>query len=719
MTKESISSLKKSFLKPNSVFRRTFFCIFCILLILMLVFQAVLYSTMNRNLKRNVHNSNESVVSLAASLSNAQFSILLNQAQTLSRNETVMETIIFPERPSARRNFNMIEALRSFVSETDYVSKVALLARFNESIYTSSGQTCTMADYKNPSDFSSREIGQMTDSCRLLQTQKGVFCLRYDFILGSRGYLGTLLIYLDNNALFSHICGENKNLNVYTASGDLLFTKNNTDRTEHLSSMESDALSSQDVIIRRSEETGLQFCQTYPQVYLSIREFISSGTAPLLSIIMLPVLFLLALFAAWVFYKPLHTLVGTLPEFSETQSDDWSCLNSAFHELSATSTQLQSLISTAAPFLQRELLIHIIEGEKISEESLAQTLSRIPDALPKSGTFVLYVTRDRDSGVLNAANAQSTINRLQNLAHPGCQFFSFEYRYSILTVACLSQTEQGNVPRTLDDLQHAISVYAGNLSNCVIHHSAPIQSIFELNTAYIQAVSQSPKSLDQSSDRAALEDRIRRSVSIAAEQSEDAGVIIVDNLISAVQMASLTPHDAFCCYRTLLDSINELARAYHVNIRTSEEFLSTIDGTRISALTQEYAHALLHEIFIKLDNRQHKYFIEAKSYMEKHYMDQDLSLNTIAEQIGISTSYLSRIFTTAYNMRFTQKLNDLRIEKSKELLSDQTKLVRDISEEVGFLTVQNFMRVFKQRTGITPSEYRMAIQHQASEDGSQ
>ena len=127
------------------------------------------------------------------------------------------------------------------------------------------------------------------------------------------------------------------------------------------------------------------------------------------------------------------------------------------------------------------------------------------------------------------------------------------------------------------------------------------------------------------------------------------------------------------------------------------------------------AAAQLHEIFIKLDNRQRKYFIEAKTYMESHYMEYDLSLNAIAEKIGISASYLSRIFTSAYNMHFTQKLNDLRIEKSKELLADHDRLIRDIAQEVGFFTVQNFMRVFKQRTGITPSEYRLTLSCQQEE----
>lgn len=84
-------------------------------------------------------------------------------------------------------------------------------------------------------------------------------------------------------------------------------------------------------------------------------------------------------------------------------------------------------------------------------------------------------------------------------------------------------------------------------------------------------------------------------------------------------------------------------------------------------------------------------------------------LDGTAAQLGISPSYLSRIFSEVDGKRFTQYLSDLRIEQAKRLLADESKLVRDVGQEVGFLTVQNFMRVFKSKTGVTPSEYRSTL----------
>ena len=74
-----------------------------------------------------------------------------------------------------------------------------------------------------------------------------------------------------------------------------------------------------------------------------------------------------------------------------------------------------------------------------------------------------------------------------------------------------------------------------------------------------------------------------------------------------------------------------------------------------------------------------------------------------------SSSYLSRIFSEVDGKRFTQYLSDLRIEQAKRLLADESKLVRDVGQEVGFLTVQNFMRVFTSKTGVPPSEYRSTL----------
>ena len=95
-----------------------------------------------------------------------------------------------------------------------------------------------------------------------------------------------------------------------------------------------------------------------------------------------------------------------------------------------------------------------------------------------------------------------------------------------------------------------------------------------------------------------------------------------------------------------------------------------------------------------------------KDIIEKNYMDPNLSLNTVAETIGINASYLSKIYKTNLNINFTDYLNRFRITKSKELLRTTTDNQQTIAEACGFNSSQNYIRVFKKITGFTPGEYR-------------
>ena len=58
---------------------------------------------------------------------------------------------------------------------------------------------------------------------------------------------------------------------------------------------------------------------------------------------------------------------------------------------------------------------------------------------------------------------------------------------------------------------------------------------------------------------------------------------------------------------------------------------------------------------------------------------------------------------------FSEILNSIRIEKAKELLKDPSLRIGDVAEEVGFLDMAHFSRVFKKIEGISANEYRNKI----------
>ena len=95
----------------------------------------------------------------------------------------------------------------------------------------------------------------------------------------------------------------------------------------------------------------------------------------------------------------------------------------------------------------------------------------------------------------------------------------------------------------------------------------------------------------------------------------------------------------------------------------------------------------------------------AVEYIQKNYMNPNLSLHDICSYLNISTSYFSTIFKEMTGETFTEVLIRTRMEKAKELLENTTMKNYEIAEKVGFSDPHYFGISFKKMTGITPTEY--------------
>lgn len=93
-------------------------------------------------------------------------------------------------------------------------------------------------------------------------------------------------------------------------------------------------------------------------------------------------------------------------------------------------------------------------------------------------------------------------------------------------------------------------------------------------------------------------------------------------------------------------------------------------------------------------------------FMQENYQDADLSLVRLANEIHVSSPYLSNLFKTETGQNFTELLLELRMEKAKELLRTTGLRTYEIAEQVGYVNAHYFSSSFKKYTKKTPSEYR-------------
>lgn len=95
----------------------------------------------------------------------------------------------------------------------------------------------------------------------------------------------------------------------------------------------------------------------------------------------------------------------------------------------------------------------------------------------------------------------------------------------------------------------------------------------------------------------------------------------------------------------------------------------------------------------------------AVTYIEAHYR-QMLSLESVAEAVGVSAPYLSSLFSKERKWSFVDCVNITRIEAAKQLLDAGVIGNYEIAAAVGFSSEKYFSRVFKKYTGFTVQEYR-------------
>lgn len=95
----------------------------------------------------------------------------------------------------------------------------------------------------------------------------------------------------------------------------------------------------------------------------------------------------------------------------------------------------------------------------------------------------------------------------------------------------------------------------------------------------------------------------------------------------------------------------------------------------------------------------------AMTYIKANYTKK-LTLGEVAEKTYVSQWHLSKLLNRHTGQSFSDILNHVRIERAKELLQDPSLRIGEIAEQVGFLDIAHFSRVFKKQEGISANEYR-------------
>lgn len=106
---------------------------------------------------------------------------------------------------------------------------------------------------------------------------------------------------------------------------------------------------------------------------------------------------------------------------------------------------------------------------------------------------------------------------------------------------------------------------------------------------------------------------------------------------------------------------------------------------------------------------------EAKNYIQKHYSNPALSLESVCTHLHLSVSHFSTLFKQETGCGFVNYLTQVRLTQAAWLLDNTDSPVGEIAQQVGYSEPAYFSYVFKKRYGGSPMKYRYV--KEKNEDG--
>ena len=433
------------------------------------------------------------------------------------------------------------------------------------------------------------------------------------------------------------------------------------------------------------------------------------------TVISLMLLFAIVLsaFIAIYNYTPIRKLFGKVAvNFSGASMEHFRR-----DELQYIASVVDSIMESREISRRRAVLSNLLWGQYDDEESALNDSEEAAIQFPYNRFIVGVIARSSHRHDTNLELLESALSHSNavfysvGLLNKDMDAFVINYDHSQLTVQQIAVRF-----KQCHDLVHeGISIGLGE----------PVDSILMLEKTFLQAKNAftclsggqeiicyadclvSLQNMDISGYRKDIRSAIRRG------NTEEA-VDRLSDLLNIVYDPSI-PYERFkFLYYTILSTLSETINS--LDMPASDEFdrvageLMTDAKLSRYAVGQQLEQLVVHlcELVNRNNEKEEDNALLEKIHqvIEEHLCDQMMSLEMLAEQCGVSTSYLGRYFKAKTGYTPMRYIDIRKMEYAKKLLRETDDSLNKIVAKSGYIDASNFIRKFKKETGITPINYR-------------
>ena len=403
-------------------------------------------------------------------------------------------------------------------------------------------------------------------------------------------------------------------------------------------------------------------------------------------------------------------------------------LRRSFDEIRTSNNAIQKNYMEQRHYLQRSFLSQMIRGEFANEES-AQATARSLQLLETGQPMCVMLfhqdgmSSDETVGLQVAVNCKAVIRiAVDNLEKKALRMDKSESDYVVLLtgemlqerIEALVEMIRSNLPEAVND---SLYVYVGNTVTRltdVAHSWDNAYSLIyiqpsprETKVVYYQEGENPRYTVTYPRD---MQNRLIRCVMNADEE----GTLEQLNRLKECNQNEQGETPAFILQLLNDNLINTLLQISTMAGMPKDQAESLIGDVRnVMTLPLDMQLQEIRQLYVtlcgsigELKTGKHQLMDEISDYICQHYMDADLSLTSVAGQFHVSESYLSSTFKMQTGTNFFTYVENMRMDKAKELLRQTNLKISDISTQVGYASVNSFCRAFKRSTGYNATNFR-------------
>lgn len=198
----------------------------------------------------------------------------------------------------------------------------------------------------------------------------------------------------------------------------------------------------------------------------------------------------------------------------------------------------------------------------------------------------------------------------------------------------------------------------------------------------------------------------------AAETSAEVEEAVNEFYKSVVHRGPVACQSMYDLTVRLLIGLERRAVAESENIGAYEPFdvMTVIRLETLEELKQYVIRFLvcMKEVISHNQKESHRSIIK-KTILHMEQECQYASLQSVAQKVYMTPTYLSLLFKTNTGKTFIEHLTDIRINKAKDMLKSTHYKNYEVAERVGYQDPRYFSQIFKKKVGLSPSEYRESV----------